>query len=340
MATQTQTIKGYKIFNPDFTCRGYQFEENKEFITKERPKICNSGFHFCTKAQDCFRYYDFNPENIVCEVEALGKTDSNNEDSKVCTDHIKIGKRLTWQEVLVAANTGKDNTGHSNSGYRNSGDRNSGDRNSGDRNSGNSNSGDRNSGYRNSGDSNSGNSNSGDSNSGDRNSGNRNSGNRNSGDRNSGDSNSGDRNSGNWNSGDRNSGNRNSGNWNSGYRNSGDSNSGYRNSGAFCTADDPVLYLFNKPTDITVRQWENHPACELMYRIENTMWIPGYAMNDEEKKANPKWETTGGYLKTIPMKEAWQNFWHNLNDESKALFTSLPNFDINIFYEITGLKIS
>jgi hypothetical protein len=76
-----------------------------------------------------------------------------------------------------------------------------------------------------------------------------------------------------------------------------------------------------------------------MYQIENTLWIPSYAMSEEEKKANPKWETTEGYLKTIPLKEAWANFWHNLNDESKTLFTSLENFDSKIFEEITGIKI-
>jgi hypothetical protein len=302
-------MKGYKVFNQDFSCRGFQFSENSEFKFEGKISICNSGFHFCTKAQDCFSYYEFDPKNIVCEVESLGETETHDEDSKVCTNHIKIGRRLLWQEVLLIANTGKDNTGHSNSGNWNSGNRNSGYRNSGDRNSGN-----RNSGYRNSG-------------------------NWNSGNWNSGNWNSGDRNSGNWNSGYRNSGDRNSGNWNSGDRNSGDSNSGYRNSGAFCTDNNPVLLLFNKPSKYTVKQWEEHPACKLMYQIENTLWIPHYAMSDEEKKANPKWETTEGYLKTIPMKEAWANFWHNLNDESKTLFTSLENFDSKIFEEITGIKI-
>jgi hypothetical protein len=138
-----QTIKGYKVFNKDFSCRGFQFSENSEFKFEGKISICNSGFHFCTKAQDCFSYYDFNPENIVCEVEALGETQTHDEDSKVCTNHIKIGRRLLWQEVLLIANTGKDNTGHSNSGDRNSGDRNSGDSNSGNWNSGNRNSGDR-----------------------------------------------------------------------------------------------------------------------------------------------------------------------------------------------------
>jgi hypothetical protein len=233
----------------------------------------------------------------------------------------ELFSKFTTEAYLLSgiANTGKENTGFANSG----------DRNSGYRNSGNSNSGDRNSGYRNSGNSNSGNRNSGDSNSGYRNSGNWNSGDRNSGDSNSGDSNSGDSNSG----------YRNSGNWNSGDRNSGDSNSGYRNSGAFCTDPDPVLYLFNQPTKMTVKEWEQHEAVQMMNALDPTIWIPANAMSAEEKEQHPKWETTEGYLKTISMHEAWADFWHNLTDKKKKVFLTLPNFDAKIFTEITGIKI-
>ena len=241
------------------------------------------------------------------------------------------------------SNSGYWNSGNRNSGYRNSGDRNSGNWNSGNWNSGDRNSGDSNSGYRNSGNSNSGDWNSGDRNSGDSNSGNWNSGNWNSGDSNSGDWNSGDRNSGYWNSGNRNSGyrnsgDRNSGNWNSGNWNSGDSNSGYRNSGAFCTNPNPVIYLFDKPTDILVKDWEQSKAYDLMCRLENTFWIESSMMTEIEKQDYPSHKTTGGYLKTITLKEAWGNLWGNLDDALKNVFLSLPNFDANKFEEITGIK--
>jgi hypothetical protein len=296
-------VKGYKIFNADFTCTGgdkkFQYKENAEFKHNGPILICNSGLHFCLKASDCFSYYTFTRENIVCEVEALGDVQYHHEDSKAVTNYIRIGRRLTWEEVLFLANEGKDNTGHSNSGYRNSGDSNSGNWNSGDSNSGNWNSGDRNSGDRNSGD------------------------------RNSGDSNSGDSNSGNWNSG----------NWNSGDRNSGDSNSGYRNSGAFCLDPNPELYLFDKPTGIKVKEWENHPAVRIMNDLLNTnIWIYGNSMTDAEKKDHPKWETTDGYLKAITLKEAWGNMWPNLSEERKKIFLTLPHFDSEKFEIITGIK--
>lgn len=169
-------MKGYKVFNSDWTCRGYQYEVGKTYEIAESPKCCKVGFHFCEKLADCFNYYLFDPNNKVAEIEAIGEIHFNDTNSKCCTNKIVILKELTWAEVLDMCNTGKGN-----SGYRNSGNRNSGKGNSGHRNSGSWNSGDRNSGYYNSGSWNSGNYNSGHHNSGHYNSGHYNSGDHNSG---------------------------------------------------------------------------------------------------------------------------------------------------------------
>jgi hypothetical protein len=92
---------------------------------------------------------------------------------------------------------------------------------------------------------------------------------------------------------------------------------------------------------MTVRQWENHEAIRVMNNnLDFTLWIPVSQMNDDEKKANPKHETTEGYLKTISTKEAWANMWHNLTEESRKVFTDLPNFDAEVFEEITGIDVT
>ena len=174
-------MKGYKVFNPDWTCRGFQYEIGKKYEMEETPVICEKGFHFCEKAADCFEYYGFDSNNKVAEIEAYGELDFEKDGDKHCTNKIKIIRELNWHEVLDLVNTGKNCTGLCNSGSRNSGSRNSGDWNSGDWNSGDCNSGSRNSGNCNSGSRNSGNCNSGDCNSGDCNSGNCNSGDWNSG---------------------------------------------------------------------------------------------------------------------------------------------------------------
>ena len=165
------TVKGYKVFNSDWTCRGFKFEVGKIFEEDVIPKCCERGFHFCRKLSDCFSYYDFDINNKVAEVEALGEVSYKNGDSKCCTNKIKIVRELTWNEVLELVNIGNNNIGYCNTGNYNIGYCNTGNYNSGYRNSGNYNSGYRNSGNYNSGNYNSGYYNSGDFNSGDYSSG-------------------------------------------------------------------------------------------------------------------------------------------------------------------------
>jgi len=141
------------------------------------------------------------------------------------------------------------------------------------------------------------------------------------------------------NTGKENNGWANSGNSNSGDSNSGDSNSGNRNSGAFCTENNPKIFLFDKETNMTVKEWEDSKAIKIMNSIDPTIWIPFNSMTDEEKNNNPKAETTEGYLKTISIKEAWKNAWHNFTDEYKKVFIDLPNFCPIKFEEITGIKV-
>jgi hypothetical protein len=90
---------------------------------------------------------------------------------------------------------------------------------------------------------------------------------------------------------------------------------------------------------MNVLEWEQHRAIRLMNNIDTTIWVPFNIMTEQEKKDNPKAETTEGYLKTIPMKESWANMWANLSDDDKKVFTTLEHFDSNIFFEITGIRV-
>ena len=178
---------GYKAFDMELKCRGFQFEVGKTYdtgIADEKLELCTkSVFHFCREINmiECVSGYKLS-KSRVCEVVAEGSVVSS-DDGKFGTNRIMILRELTREEIEKYGNC---NSGNRNSGNSNSGNWNSGNWNSGDCNSGNSNSGDWNSGNWNSGNWNSGDCNSGNSNSGDWNSGNRNSGNWNSGNSNSG----------------------------------------------------------------------------------------------------------------------------------------------------------
>lgn len=127
-------VKGYKVFNPDWTCRGFQYEVGKTFEHDGNIELCGSGFHFCQKASDCFNYYDFNSNNKVAEVEALDLVET--EGNKSVTNKIHIIREIPWQELLTIVNTGKDCTGLENTGDCNTGGCNTGNRNTGDWNTG------------------------------------------------------------------------------------------------------------------------------------------------------------------------------------------------------------
>ena len=231
-------VKGYKVFNPDWTCRGFQYEVGKIFEEDVKPSCCDRGFHFCEKAADCFSYYNFNSENRVAEVIALGEVDTDGKKS--CTNKIQIVREIPWQELLTIVNTGKDCTGLCNTGNRNTGD------------------------------------------------------------------------------------------W----------NKSSFNTGCFNTEEQKIT-LFNKPSDITYNDWLRSDARYLLNQIPKDVveWVYEEDMTDEEKAANPTYETTSGYLKVLNESECGQLWWGSLSDFQKNYIKSIPNFDAEIFEQCTGIKV-
>jgi len=75
------------------------------------------------------------------------------------------------------------------------------------------------------------------------------------------------------------------------------------------------------------------------WKYENNWWIYSDNMTDEEKANHPEHETFGGYLKSIPYKDACALMWDNMTAEEKQAVTELPNFNSDVFEEITGIKI-
>ena len=325
--TVQNVVRGFKVFRPDWTCspngNTKQYTCPGKFEEEGELDVCGHGMHFCQTAADCFNYYDFDSENKVAEVIAYGEVRTDGDKS--CTDKLEIVREIPWDEVLRIVNIGKNCTGCWNTGYKNTGYKNTGYKNTGDKNTGDKNTGDKNTGYKNTGYKNTGNWNTGYKNTGDKNTGYKNTGNWNTGD---------------WNTGYKNTGDKNTGNCNTGDKNTGDWNKSSFNTGCFNTEEQKIM-LFNKPSDMTYREWIDSDARYLLNQIPKDVveWVYEEYMTDEEKAAHPTYETTGGYLKVPDESECGQIWWGSLSDRQKNIIKAIPNFDAEIFFQCTGIRV-
>ena len=141
---------------------------------------------------------------------------------------------------------------------------------------------------------------------------------------NSGSWNSGSYNSGSWNSGSCNSGSWNSNSCNSGSCNSGDWNSCNYSNGVFCNQEDKDIRIFNKPSGMSLEEfWDSKYYVALRSEpLELTYW------DNENKK-----------LKCRSYKDACAIWWSKLTAENKEIIQQIPNFDPDVFLDITGIDV-
>ena len=95
-----EVIKAYKGFNKDMTCRDFQYEEGKEYVT-EKAEACECGFHACEYPLDVFSYYPPGT-SVYHEVEQSGELDKS-ESEKAASTKIKIGARIDIAGIVKAA---------------------------------------------------------------------------------------------------------------------------------------------------------------------------------------------------------------------------------------------
>ena len=96
-----EVIKSYKGSNKNMTCRGFQYEEGKEY-EEESVEVCDHGFHACEYPLDCLNYYYPN-ESVYNEVEQSGEIQKHNDDTKVASTKIKIGAEISIAGLVKAA---------------------------------------------------------------------------------------------------------------------------------------------------------------------------------------------------------------------------------------------
>ena len=115
--------------------------------------------------------------------------------------------------------------------------------------------------------------------------------------------------------------------------NSGNCNSGNRNSGYFNT-NEPFVRIFNKESNKT-RAEINFPS--FLY-FDLNVWVShDTATSEEKEKYKNEIETCGGFLKTLEYKKAFKLAWDKASKEEHLKLLDLPNWDNEIFKEISGI---
>ena len=99
-------IKAYKGFNPDFTCRGFQYEVGKDYELDDKEiECCASGFHACESPLEVLDHYFLVGDKCemarFAEVEQSGTiSPSNDGDTKMASSKIKIKAELKFADLV------------------------------------------------------------------------------------------------------------------------------------------------------------------------------------------------------------------------------------------------
>ena len=93
------SIRGFKGFDKDLKCRGFQYEVGKTYEQEGEAVCCNIGFHFCENPLEVFDYYPPCTSRF-CQVEGGGSVDKSEADSKVATSHIHISSEIGLNDLI------------------------------------------------------------------------------------------------------------------------------------------------------------------------------------------------------------------------------------------------
>ena len=101
----TEIIKGFKGFDKDLKCRGYQYEVGQDFQEEGKIEVCSKGFHFCENPFDVFSYYPPSAENGInryCVVEGGGSIDKYSDDTKIACSKLHISAEIGLKGLVEA----------------------------------------------------------------------------------------------------------------------------------------------------------------------------------------------------------------------------------------------
>jgi hypothetical protein len=89
---------GYKGFNADLTCLGFQYEVGKTHtMDPQEIQLCSKGFHFCQIPIDVLKYYD-GPDDKYGIIKAEDRI--LDDSDKSVTNQITIMELITMEKLI------------------------------------------------------------------------------------------------------------------------------------------------------------------------------------------------------------------------------------------------
>ena len=161
---------------------------------------------------------------------------------------------------------------------------------------------------------------------------------RSTGDRSAGHGSTGNGSTGHGSTGHGSAGDRSTGHGSTGNGSTGSWSTSNWSTGHFSTVDYAGFGAFNLPCSPDI--WDKAQKPDFLY-FDLVEWIVIEDMTETEITDNPTCETVGGFLKVYEYQEAFLKSFNSLSAEEKkeqiALLEALPNFNYDIFYEISGI---
>src|SRR5690348_5406464 len=94
-------VKGYKIFEPDWKCRGFQYKVGETHKYDGNLILCAQGFHFCHEAIDCLQFYSTLKGRKFAEVTGEDETIVDILGKKCVTRKITIVREIPIDEMKL-----------------------------------------------------------------------------------------------------------------------------------------------------------------------------------------------------------------------------------------------
>ena len=89
------------------------------------------------------------------------------------------------------------------------------------------------------------------------------------------------------------------------------------------------IRIFNKPSGMSLGQFRNSKYAEALSSASFNL----IELVEDGTKAG------GCHLKKHTYKEACADWWGRLSDDAKETIKSIPNFDEEVFEDITGIRV-